>query len=73
MKLFQEFKMKNFPSSKEIKKLSERIEKFEGTKASPQNPTPLEKFRFELQQKFVIYKLRNKCTQKELADILGID
>lgn len=65
--------MKKFPSSSEIKEISKKLEKLEGTKALPKNATPLEKFRFELQQKFVMYKLKHKCTQKALADKLEID
>jgi predicted XRE-type DNA-binding protein len=65
--------MKKFPNSSEIKEISKKLEKIEGTKALSKNASPLEKFRFELQQKFVIYKLRHKCTQKALADKLDID
>ncbi len=65
--------MKKFPDHKEIKKMSKKLENVEGSKALPKNATPLEKFRFELQQKFVIYKLKTKCTQKEMAEKLEID
>ncbi len=37
------------------------------------NPTPLEKFRYDIQQKFVSYKLKTKISQRELAGILGVD
>lgn len=37
------------------------------------NPTPLEKFRFDLCQKFLKYKMKHKLTQKQLAQELGID
>lgn len=65
--------MKNFPSPTEIKEISKKLEKLEGTKALPKNATPLERFRFEIQQKFVIYKIKHKCTQKYLANKLEID
>ena len=62
--------MKRMPNSKEmISKLS----KMEGTKALPKNANSLERLRFELHQKFVIYKIKHNCTQKELADKLEID
>lgn len=62
-----------FPSAKEIKRISKKLDKVEGTKALADNSTPLEKFRFDLHQKFVIYKLKSKCTQRELAELLEID
>lgn len=65
--------MKKFPNPAEIKEISKRLEKVEGAKALPKNATPLEKFRFELQQKFVIYKIKHSCSQKELANKLEID
>jgi predicted XRE-type DNA-binding protein len=65
--------MKNFPSKTEIRKINKSLEKAVGTKALSKNTTPLERFRFEIQQKFVIYKLKHKCTQKELAILLDID
>jgi predicted XRE-type DNA-binding protein len=39
----------------------------------PENPTPLQKFRHDIQQKFVLYKRLEKISQKDLAEILGID
>lgn len=65
--------MKKFPSHTEIKKISKKLENVEGTKAIAKNASPLERFRFELQQKFVIYKIKMKCTQKEMAEKLEID
>ncbi len=61
------------PSRKEIAKMAKELEKVEGSLAPPANPTPLQKFRFDLQQKFVGYILREKISQKEMAEILGID
>ena len=40
--------MKKFPSSAEIKEISKKLEKKEGTKALSKKATPLEKFRFEI-------------------------
>lgn len=62
-----------FPSKERIKKVLKRLEKAEGTLAPPANPTPLEKFRHDIQQKFVIYKHDKKISQREMAEILGID
>lgn len=65
--------MKNFPNSEELKKISKSLENVQGTRSLPKNATPLEKFRYEIQQRFVMYKLKNNFTQKELANILEID
>jgi predicted XRE-type DNA-binding protein len=62
-----------FPSKAEIKKVLKKLEKAEGTLAQPANPTPLERFRHDIQQKFVAYKLKAEISQREMASILGID
>ena len=61
------------PSRAEIKKVLKKLEKAEGTLAPPANPTPLQQFRFDLQQKFVSYKLQTKISQREMAEQLGVD
>jgi len=61
------------PSRAEIKRVLKKLEKLEGTLAQPSNPTPLQKFRHDIQQKFVGYKLKHKISQREMAEILGID
>ena len=62
-----------FPKKKELKRVLKKLEKSEGTLALPEKPTPLQKFRYDLQQKFVGYKMEHKISQRELAKILGID
>jgi predicted XRE-type DNA-binding protein len=62
-----------FPSKTEIKKVLKNIEKAEGTLAQPANPTPLERFRHDIQQRFVAYKLKAGISQRDMASILGID
>lgn len=62
-----------FPNKEQIKKALKRLEKAQGTLAPPTNPTPLEKFRYDIQQKFVIYKHDKKMSQREMAEILEID
>ena len=61
------------PSRAEIKKVLKKLEKAEGTLAPPANPTPLEKFRHDIQQKFAGYKHKAKISQREMAEILEID
>ena len=62
-----------FPSKAEIDRVLKKLENVEGTLAPPANPTPLQKFRFDIQQKFVGYILIKKITQREMAEVLGID
>jgi predicted XRE-type DNA-binding protein len=61
------------PSKDRVKRVLKKLEKAEGTLALPQNPTPLEKFRHDIQQKFVSHLLSKKISQRELAEVLGID
>ena len=62
-----------FPSKAEIERVLKKLENVEGTLGMPANPSPLEKFRHDIQQKFVGYILIKKITQREMAEILGID
>jgi predicted XRE-type DNA-binding protein len=62
-----------FPGKAELKKVTKRLSKTEGSLALGQNATPLEKFRFDLCQKFIKYKLQNEINQKEIASLLGVD
>lgn len=62
-----------FPSKADTKKALNKLNKVQGTLALPENPTPLEKFRFDLCQKFLRYKMDKNLTQKELAQELEID
>lgn len=62
-----------FPNKDEVKRALKKLEKAEGTLSRPTNPTALEKFRWDIQQKFVTYKLDKKVSQKGMAEILGVD
>lgn len=61
------------PSKSEIHRVLKKLEKAEGFLAPPEHPTPLQKFRFDIQQKFVSYVLNNKITQREMAKLLDVD
>ncbi len=61
------------PSKTEIQKILKKLEKAEGTLGMPENPTRLEKFRHDIQQEFVRYILKNKISQREMSEIIGID
>lgn len=62
-----------FPNKKEISEALKSLKDAQGTLLLGENPTPLEKFRWELCQMFVKYKKAHGITQKELATRLGVD
>lgn len=62
-----------FPDKKELERALKKLEKTEGTLALKPDASPLEKFRFDLCQKFVKYKKIHNLNQKELAETLNID
>lgn len=62
-----------FPSKEQIKKALKQLEKVEGTLALPEHPTALQKFRWDICQKLIAYKRNNNCTQKEMAEVAGVD
>ena len=62
-----------FPKKNEIKKSLKKLNNMEGTLFLSNNPTPLEKLRWDLCQKFIKYKKKHGISQKELANRLNID
>jgi len=62
-----------FPNDKELKKIRKKLEKAKGTLMLPEDPTPLEQFRWDLCQKFVIFKRESEMTLEEIGEILGVD
>ena len=62
-----------FPDKDKVKKALEKLEKVQGTLALPENPTALEKFRWDICQKFILYKLKNNLTQREISELLETD
>ena len=61
------------PSKSQIKRVLKGLEKAEGTLALNPGASALEKFRWDLHQKFVRYVREKGITQKRLAEILEID
>ncbi|WP_216639884.1 XRE family transcriptional regulator [Halobacteriovorax marinus] len=61
------------PKEKELKSISKKLTRTQGTLMLPNNPTPLEKFRWDICQMFLKYKIEHNLTQKELAERIGID
>ena len=66
-------KKKKWPSQKDLDKIMPELEKAEGSLHLNDDATPLERFRFQLCQKLLKYKIDNKIKQRDLADQLGIN
>ena len=62
-----------FQSEKELARIRKKLRNAEGTLTQPANPTPLQKFRHDIQQRFVLYKMENEISQREMAEMLGVD
>ena len=62
-----------FPDKKRLDKVRARLEKTEGTLMIAPDATPLEKFRWDLCQKFLQYKAEHHMTQDDLAEAIGVD
>ena len=62
-----------FPEKKKIKKVLRELQGSKGTLALSENPTALEKFRWDICQHFIIYKRKHHYTQKQLAEIIDLD
>ena len=62
-----------FPNKERIEKALKKLETAEGTLMLPEHPTPLQQFRWDICQRFLMYKRTHNCTQKQLAETLGVD
>lgn len=64
-----------FPNKTEIERVVGKIkkEKIKGTLGLNENPSPLERFRWDLCQKFIKYKKVHGLNQKQLAELLEVD
>lgn len=62
-----------FPNKNEIERALKKLENSDGTLALRPDPSPLEKFRWDLCQKFIKYKKNHGHNQKQLAELLEVD
>ncbi|HXH29354.1 MAG TPA: XRE family transcriptional regulator [Bacteriovoracaceae bacterium] len=62
-----------FPNTKVLKNMRVKLEKAEPSYLLPENATQTDKLKYRLCQKFVIYILKNKVSQAELARRLDMD
>ena len=62
-----------FPDAKKIKEMAEKLDKVDGTLSLSPSASSLERFRFEIQQEFMKYKLEEGISGEELSERLGVD
>jgi len=62
-----------FPNKEKVTKALKKLEQVSGTLALGESPTALEKFRWDICQHFLTYKRKRNCTQKQMAELIGID
>jgi len=62
-----------FPSEKKLKDIRSRLEKAEPSRTLPKNATTVQKIKYKICEKFVIYLLENDLSQAKLARQLAMD
>ena len=62
-----------FPSEKELKAIRTKLQKVEPSRLLPKNASKADQIKYKLCEKFVIYLLKHKITQVQLAKKLKID
>jgi len=65
--------MTKFPSEKELNEARKALAKAPGARMLSPNASPVERLKFSLCEKFVTYLLDHKLSQRELAEVIGID
>lgn len=66
-------KNEKWPSREKLDAVMKKLDKVEGTLSLPENPTPVEKFRWDICQQFIKVMRVRRLTQVQLAEELGIN
>ncbi len=62
-----------YPSAKKLKEMDEKLKNVEGSLALPKNATYVDRLKYDLCKRIVVYIRVNRVIQVELAGKLGID
>jgi predicted XRE-type DNA-binding protein len=62
-----------FPSDTELKEIRELLNEGPASRILPKNAPGVDRMKYALCEQFVIYKLTQKLTQRELAKEVGVD
>ncbi len=68
-----EVKMKKFPSKKDLNLVRDKLNKGIASRPLPKNANVVDRAKFRLCEKFVIYKNTHQITQREMAKKIGIN
>ena len=63
----------NFPNDKKLQKMRAQLDKAEPSRTLPENASTIDKMKYKICEKFVIYLLDNNMTQASLARQLNMD
>ena len=70
---FKGVNMSKWPSQEELEQVSNRLSKSIASKPLPKDASSVDRIRYRLCEKFVIYKNSQKISQRELAEKIGIN
>lgn len=61
------------PPKKDLDKIRRKLEKVEPTRGLPPDASKADRLKYELCKQFVVYLKREKTSQKDLAEKLGME
>ena len=64
--------MRKFPSEEELKVIRKRARRIRGTEMLPAHASALERTKYELCKRLLVYMRENNLTQRQLAKKLGV-
>lgn len=62
-----------FPNKKQLNRIRPRLESMEGTLMLSPDASPLERFRWDICQKFLEFKIEHQMTQDQIAEAVRVD
>lgn len=65
--------MNKFPSKKDLEEVRNKLDEGPASRPLPKDASIVDKAKFQLCEKFVIYKNLHKITQRAMAEKVGID
>lgn len=65
--------MTKFPSKQKLDEVRKKLDHGPAARLLPKNATPVDKMKYKLCEKLVIFKNENAISQKDLAKRIGID
>ncbi len=66
-------KKTRFPTEKQLEEVRKELDSGTAARLLPKNASPVEKTKYQICEKFVIYRNQNNLTQRDLAKKIKID